>query len=108
MLPSDAEISPAMGGAIVRQLRQNHKNAGQKILMDPKVERDPRFDLRVHEKFEQDEKMVEQLHLYRKVGPRVLMVTANAQTDSQEKSKPVLKAAEDLALDAKWVPPQSK
>jgi hypothetical protein len=108
VLPADAEMSPQMGGAIVRQLRQNHKQAGQKIVMDPKVERDPRFDLRVHEKFQQGEKTIEQLHLYRNLGPRVVMVTAQAQADNDEQSKPTLKAGEDLALSAKWIKPVGK
>lgn len=108
VLPADAEISPQMGGAIIRQLRQNHKQAGQKIVMDPKVERDPRFDLRVHEKFRQDDKTVDQLHLYRNLGPRVVMLTAQAQADSDEQSKPIFKAGETLALSARWVKPAHK
>ena len=108
VLPADAELSGQMGGAIVRQLRQNHKAAGQKIVMDPKVERDPRFDLRVHEKYQQSDKTIDELHLYRNLGPRVLMVTANAQTGGDEHDKPILKSGEDLALSAKWIKPAGK
>jgi hypothetical protein len=108
VLPADAEISPQMGGAIVRQLRQNHKKAAQKIVMDPKVERDPRFDLRVHEKYQQDDKTIDELHLYRNVGPRVVMVTASAVSENDEQSKPALKAAENVALSAAWIKPVRK
>ena len=108
VLPADAQVSPQMGGAIVRQIRENHKQAGQKIVMDPRIERDPHFDLRIHEKFEQDGKTIEQLHLYRNLGPRVVMVTAQSQADGQDKDKSPLKAGEDVALSAKWVKPAGK
>lgn len=105
VLPGDAHITPQMGPAIVRTLRQNHKNAGQKIIMDPKIERDSRFDLRVHEKYEQGDKVADELHLYRDLGPRVVMVTASAMGQSKD-AKTIHKAGEQVLLSAKWLKPK--
>lgn len=102
VLPEDARITPQMGPAIVRTLRQNHKNAGQKIIMDPKVERDSRFDMRVHEKYQQGDKIADELHLYRDLGPRVAMVTASAMGQSKD-AKTIHKAGEQVILSAKWL-----
>ena len=104
-LPSDAHITPQMGPAIVRTLRQNHKNAGQKVIMDPKVERDSRFDLRVHEKYQQGDKVSDELHLYRDLGPRVVMVTASAMGEPKD-SKTIHKAGEQVLISAKWLKPK--
>lgn len=102
VLPEDARINPQMGPAIVRTLRQNHKNAGQKIIMDPKVERDSRFDMRVHEKYQQGDKIADELHLYRDLGPRVVMVTASAMGQAKD-AKTIHKAGEQVLLNAKWL-----
>lgn len=106
VLPADARITPAMGPAIVRTLRQNHKNAGHKVIMDPKVERDTRFALRVHEKYQQGDNVADELHLYRDLGPRVVMVTANAMGKESNDAKAVHKAGEEVLLSAKWLKPK--
>lgn len=108
VLPADAEMSPQMGGAVVRSLRDTHKKANQKILFGPKVEPDKRFTLRVHEKYEVDGKTADELHLYRKVGPRIVMLTVNAWVDDDEAAKPIHKAGENLLASAKWAPSAKK
>lgn len=104
VLPADAEMSPQMGGAVIRSLRDAHKKANQKVLFGPKVEPDKRFTLRVHEKYEVDGKTADELHLYRNVGPRVVMVTVNAWVADEQQARPIHKAAEDLLVSARWAP----
>ena len=103
VLPSDAEISGAMGSAIVRTLRQNHKQAGQKVILDPKIERDKRFTLKIHEKYQQGEKVADELHLYRNLGPRVVMATVSAWDRDDAAAADIHKSGEEVLLSAKWV-----
>src|SRR5206468_11909227 len=101
VLPADAEISPRFGAALVRQLRENHKKANQKVTMPPKIESDKRFALRIHERYQDGEKEYDELHLYRDLGPRVAMVTVNTIVQKDKDAKQELKAGEDVALSAK-------
>lgn len=104
VLPADAQMSPQMGGAVVRALRDAHKKADQKVLFGPKVEPDKRFALRVHEKYQSGDKIADELHLYRTVGPRVVMVTVNAWVTDEAGAKPIHVAGEDVLVSAKWIP----
>ncbi|HEY2587236.1 MAG TPA: hypothetical protein VGI81_15935 [Tepidisphaeraceae bacterium] len=108
VLPADAEMTPQMGGAVVRSLRDAHKKANQNIVYGPKVEPDKRFALKVHEKYQVGEKTADELHLYRNVGPRVVMVTVNAWVTDDAAAKPVHQAGEDVLASAKWAPSAKK
>ena len=108
VLPADAEMTPQMGGAVIRSLRDAHKKANQKILFGPKVEPDKRFALQVHEKYQVGDKTADELHLYRNVGPRVVMVTVNAWVTDDPAANPIHKAGEDVLASAKWVPSTKK
>lgn len=103
VLPADAQISPQFGPALVRQLRENHKKANQKVTMPPKIESDKRFSLRIHERYQDGQKEYDELHLYRDLGPRVAMVTVNTIVEKDTDAKKELKAGEDVLLSAKWV-----
>lgn len=102
ILPPDAEMTDQMGGAVVRSLRDAHKQANQKILYGPKVEPDNRFALKVHERYQSGDKVADELHIYRKVGPRVVMVTVNAWIADDAATKQIHKTGEDLAVSARW------
>jgi hypothetical protein len=108
VLPADAEMTPQMGGAVIRSLRDAHKKASQKITFGPKIEPDKRFMLKVHEKYEVDGKTADELHLYRNVGPRVVMVTVNAWVPDDAAARAIHKAGEDLLASAKWAPSARK
>jgi hypothetical protein len=102
VLPTDAEMMPQMGGAVIRALRDAHKKANQKIIFGPKVEPDKRFALRVHEKYQSGDRIADELHLYRTVGPRLVMVTVNAWVDDDTAAKPIHAAGEEVLVSAKW------
>lgn len=102
VLPPDAQVTDQIGGAVIRSLRDAHKKANQKVLYGPKVEPDDRFALKVHEKYQSGEKVADELHIYRNVGPRVVMVTVNAWAADDAEVKGIHKAGEDLAASAKW------
>lgn len=103
VLPPDAEMSDQMGGAVIRSLRDAHKKANQKILYGPKIEPDDRFALKVHEKYQSGDKVADELHIYRAVGPRLVMVTVNAWVLDEAQAKAIHQAGIDLAVSAKWL-----
>jgi hypothetical protein len=103
VLPADSQMTPQMGGAVVRALRDAHTKAGQKILMGPKVEPDKRFILKVHEKYEHGDKVADELHLYKNVGPRVVMLTVNTWVNDDTAAAPIHAAGEDVLVSAKFV-----
>lgn len=105
VLPADAKITAAAAGKIIQSLRATRQKNKEQIVKAPVVEKDPRFLLRIHEKFktgENHEKTAEQLHLYRRVGPRVVMVTVNTSADSADDVKAALTAGEDVAASASY------
>ena len=102
VLPPDAEMTPEMGGAVVRALRDAHKKANQKMLFGPKVEADKRFALRVHEKYQSGDKVADEVHIYRTVGPRVVMLTVNAWVNDEAGAKAIHTAGEDVLVSAHW------
>lgn len=102
VLPPDAEMTPQMGPAVVRSLRDTHKKADQKVLYGPKVEPDNRFALKVHEKYQSGDKVADELHIYRNVGPRVVMLTVNAWLTDEAGIKQIHQAGQDILAGAKW------
>ena len=97
--PDMDDISPAAGGKLIVKLREMRKAKGQKSTLGPRVEADNRFDLKIHEKYEFKGKVFDQVHLYRRVGPRIVMVTANA-LDEGDRVQKVHEVAEAVALSA--------
>ena len=45
--------------------------------MPAKIERDKRFAIVIHEKYKAGNLTADELHLYKAVGPRVVMLTVN-------------------------------
>jgi hypothetical protein len=102
VLPADAEMSPQMGPAVIRSLRDAHKKADQKILFGPKIEPDKRFALKVHEKYQAGDKVADELHIYRNIGPRVVMLTVNAWLTDEAGIKQIQEAGQAMLAGAKW------
>jgi hypothetical protein len=102
VLPENAVISPQAGSALVVKLRANHKKAGQAIVMDPTVEKDARFSIRIHEKYKtKDGATADELHLYRKVGSQAVSVTVQSLSEDQKHIDVVHRAGEETLLSAR-------
>ena len=108
ILPVDAKIGPESFGAIMRSLRQTRQQNKEKFIENPTVEKDDRFLLRIREKYhtvvkvddKPTEKIASQLHLYRQVGARIVMVTVWSAADTDDELKQAQSAGEDTALSA--------
>lgn len=75
VLPANAAADRDVAAAMVRTLKQNRKAAKQTFVQEPQIENDDRFAVRIREKFMDGDKVADQLHLYRMIGKRVLLVT---------------------------------
>jgi len=116
ILPADATIGPESFGAIMRSLRQTRQQHNEQFIENPTAEKDDRFLLRIHEKYhttvkvddKPTEKIATQLHLYRQVGPRIVMVTVWSTADADDELKQAQSAGEDIALSAVFGRPSRK
>ncbi|MDB5172271.1 MAG: hypothetical protein JWN51_1044 [Phycisphaerales bacterium] len=105
VLPPNAAIDAAAGRALVIKLRQNHKLAKQEIALEPRLEPDDAFALRIHERYKDKEgKVVDELHLYRQVGGRAVMLTVQSLSKDEDHIRDVHKIGEDMLTSATFQP----
>ena len=101
-IAADMEIVAGTSEGLVKQLKAANLKAKTKVLMEPTVEEDVRFALKIHERVEvgtgDKKKISEQLHLYRYAGKVVVMETVNTVAADPETAKAELSAGEDMLL----------
>jgi len=106
LLAKDADVGPGVAMnvavAIVKQLKQQHAEQKTVMVMDPKIEKDKRFAIVIHEKYKVGDAVADQLHIYKSVGPRVLMLTVNTTAADPDKVASVQKDAEEMLAAAKF------
>jgi hypothetical protein len=74
------------------------------MLLVPTIEKDPRFSLRIHERYEDGQGNVnDELHLYKRVGPLNVMLTVNARTNDSVTAKSIHAVGEEIMVSAKAV-----
>jgi hypothetical protein len=87
---------------MTQQLRQNRRGAREEIVMFPKVERDPRFSIRIHEKYKtKDGKTADELHLFREVGKRAVSLAVQSLSTDEDHINAVHQQGEETLLSAK-------
>ena len=98
----DSNVAMNVAIAVVKQLKQQHAEQKTQMVMDPKIEKDKRFAIVIHEKYKVGDKVADQLHIYKAVGPRVLMLTVNSTSDDPDNVAMTQKVAQDLLAAAKF------
>ncbi|QOV88602.1 hypothetical protein [Humisphaera borealis] len=78
VLPASMKIEPDLAAAMTKKMRQNRQANAQKFVTEPTVEKDDNFVIRIRERYQIKTQVADQLHLYRAVGPRFLLVTINS------------------------------
>lgn len=78
VLPASMKIEHDLAAGMMTKMRQNRQAQAQKFVQEPTVEKDDRFVIRIRERYEIKDKVADQLHLYRAVGSRFLLVTINS------------------------------
>ncbi len=103
VMPDDAVITQRTAKAMVKQLHDAHVKAKDQVILEPTLETDSRFAIRIRERFKHGADFSDQLHLYKMVGARPCMLTVNAMTDDQDAAKAVHQAGEQTLLSAKFI-----
>ena len=104
----EGEITETTGPKTVSKLRvDRRKQAGVQVLTEATLEKDPRFAMRIHEKYQHkaDSTVDDVLRLARKVGPRVVMVTVWSKSPDDARDKEIHAAGETVMLSASPVKP---
>ncbi len=92
----DPDIAQQVAVAIIKKLKEMHTQQHQLLVMPPKMEKDKRFAIVIHEKYKVGQHIADQLHIYRSVGPRVVMLTVNSVSDDPVRTMQLLKDGKDL------------
>jgi hypothetical protein len=102
VLPKDADITDNVAAAVVKQLKQQYAQGKTVMVMGPKIEHDKRFGIVVHERYKVGDQIADQLHIYKQVGPRVLMLLVNTTNGDADKVKAIQDAAREMLDEAKF------
>ena len=95
---SDAD---AMAQHVCKMIR-DHATAGDFQLIDPpKAEKDDRFFMRIHHKFQKNATVGDELQIYRLLGNNLITVAVTVFTDSPDEAKPVFEDAEQTLISVK-------
>lgn len=100
----EGEITQTTGPKTVSKLRvDRRKQANVQVVKEAELEKDPRFAMRIHEKYQHkaDSTVDDVLRLARKVGGRVVMVTVWSKSPEDARDKEIHAAGEAIMLSAK-------
>jgi len=100
LLPASAKLYLSAGPILAKQMLEKIQGENSTIVLEPKVEEDGRFLVRVHEQHKVGEKIADQLCLYRPVAGRLLMATIFTTEPQEEDVLAAHKAGEDLLIGA--------
>ena len=102
-----ADTDGQYAASIVKALKERHQKAGDVMAMQPTVEHDKRFDIVVHERLTKAGQTVDQVHVYKSVGPKVVELTALTTAADPADAKAALEAAKAALASAKYNRPGS-
>jgi hypothetical protein len=81
---------------IGKGIREDADRSGRTILLQPRVEKDDRFFLKIHDRLSGGHGISDRLQLYRVMGLNIVHVAVVALQDTPEEARPVHAAAEEL------------
>jgi hypothetical protein len=81
---------------IGKGIREDADRVGRTLLMPPKVEKDPRFFLKIHDRISGEMGVRDRLQLYRVMGLNIVHVAVVALKDTPEEAAPIHRTAEEL------------
>ncbi len=105
--PKDFDLNPDDVGqvsvAILKQLKEKHIAQKQEMLIVPKIVKDKRFDIVIVERFKVSDTVTQdQVHLYKEVGPRVMVVACSSVSTDEQTIADTHKIAEDFLVSCKF------
>ena len=81
---------------IGKGIREDADRVGRTLLLAPKIEKDERFFLKIHDRISGENGISDRLQLYRVMGLNIVHVAVIALKDTPEEAKPIHAAAEEL------------
>jgi hypothetical protein len=95
------ELAPRLAQTIEKALRAEADKGNIELVSPPKVERDRRFLLKMHDQFKAHEKFSDRLQLFRGIGKNLVSVTVNAFTEDADETKAIHETAERVMVSVK-------
>jgi hypothetical protein len=97
-IPEDAQAAK-MAMIIGKAIRENAKKEKSDLIIPPRVEKDPRYFLKMRDRSRngEDSKTFDRLQIYRVVGLNLVYVAARASADSPEHCEAVAKDVDAVA-----------
>jgi hypothetical protein len=100
------ELGPNTGAKTVKMLREaRKKQPNLQIVMEPTLEPDKRFPIRIREQYRSGDATDDVLRLYRQVGPKVVMVTVNSKSPDDARDRELHQTGEQVILSATFAKP---
>jgi hypothetical protein len=104
----NARVLAQMKETILKWDNDDLKTRKVEVIDAPKVERDDRFMLKVHERFKDKEHMLDVIHIYRGIGLNLVGVTVAASTEDKDVAKKVHDAASLMLMSVSLAAPDPK
>jgi hypothetical protein len=101
--PAPFEFTAEVRKNIVARIRAFLEAHHVKILVEPCLEPDGRFDLREHDGFETEGSSWDYLRLYKNLGPQTVVVTVRVKGADKDEIAAAHKVGEELMVSAKYV-----
>lgn len=105
---SNPQLKAQLSKFVLDNDNQDLASRKMEIIDAPKIEPDPRFMVKVHERFKDGETVVDALHLYRGVGINLVSVTITANTEDKEEVKTLHEAGALMLLSVTTNSPDPK
>ena len=85
-----------MAMIIGKGIRDDADRVGRTMLLQPRVEKDERFFLKIHDRISGEDGIRDRLQIYRVMGLNIVHVAVIALKDTPEEAKPIHTAGEEL------------
>jgi hypothetical protein len=99
VIPDD--FPPKLAKILAERVREEAARGQMDIILQPRVERDPRLLLRMHDRFNTEERFGDRVQLYRGVGLYLVGVVATVYTENEDEARRIHEIAADMLLSVK-------
>lgn len=95
-IPDTPAVAQQLGRQVLKSIQESLKTTNAEILDEPRLERDPRFFVRIRDRIRSQNVIQDRLHLYRVMGYHFVMVIANVRDQTPEQVEAAYQVAADL------------
>jgi hypothetical protein len=95
-IPVTPSTSYALGQQILKAIKADLEKSKAELIEAPKLERDPRFMVRIHDKIRLNGITSDRLHVYRALGFNLIMVSVDVDNQTPENVKAAYAVGEEL------------